>query len=73
MKKTPLLQKYSPKETLALIIDTNLTKEHHIKIQRGGKTRGGNIYPAYNVISEVQKVVTQIILQFLKARLRYLF
>ena len=55
VKKTPLQQKYSSEEALALIIDTDLTKEHYIKIQRGAKTRGANIYPAYNAISEVKK------------------
>lgn len=55
VKETPLLQNYSPEEALALIINTNLTKEHYINIQRGAKTRGANIYPAYNTISEVKK------------------
>lgn len=32
-------------------IETSLTKEDYIKIQRGAKTRGAALYPAYNVIS----------------------
>lgn len=38
-----------------LIIETNLTKQHYIKIQRDTKRRRTNIYPAYSVISEVKK------------------
>lgn len=45
---------YTPEEALALIVDTSLTKEDYIEIQRGAKARGANLYPAYNVISQVK-------------------
>lgn len=46
---------YKPEEALALIIDCDLGKEKYTDIQKGAKRRGANIYPPYNVISEVKK------------------
>lgn len=47
--------KYSPEEALVLILDTSLSKEDYIKIQKGAKTKGANLYPAYNAVSKVKK------------------
>nr|CAI5854108.1 unnamed protein product [Callosobruchus analis] len=46
---------YTPKEVLALIVDTDLTKEDYIKIQRGAKLRGANLCPSYNLISQIKQ------------------
>ncbi|KAK9712915.1 hypothetical protein QE152_g24648 [Popillia japonica] len=51
---SPMFTVYTPEEALALIVDTSLTKEDYIEIQRGAKARGANLYPAYNVISQVK-------------------
>ena len=47
--------KYTPDEALAMIVDLGLGKEDYIHIQRGAKSRGANIYPAYNEIAESKK------------------
>lgn len=46
---------YNPEQALALIADTNLTKENYLKIQRGAKALGANIYPSYPVIARVKQ------------------
>nr|CAI5861412.1 unnamed protein product [Callosobruchus analis] len=46
---------YTPEEALALIVDTDLTKEDYIKIHRGAKLRGANLYPPYNAISQMKQ------------------
>lgn len=45
---------YTPVEALALIVDTIMTKEDYIKVQRGAKAKGANIYPAYNQILQIK-------------------
>jgi hypothetical protein len=46
---------YTPVEALALIVDTSMTKDDYIKVQRGAKARGANIYPSYNLILQVKQ------------------
>lgn len=49
------LKPYTPEEALALIIDLVMGKEDYIHWQKGAKSRGANIYPAYNVISQTKE------------------
>lgn len=53
--KTSGIIPYSPEEALAFIIDSDMGKEDYIQMQRGAKSRGANIYPAYNVIAQTKK------------------
>lgn len=53
--KTSGITPYSPEEALAFIIDSDMGKEDYIHMQRGAKSRGANIYPAYNVIAQTKK------------------
>lgn len=46
---------YTAVEALALIVDTSMTKEDYIKVQKGAKARGANIYPAYNQIFKIKQ------------------
>ncbi|KAF2884680.1 hypothetical protein ILUMI_21477 [Ignelater luminosus] len=46
---------YTPEETLALIVDTNLGKEQYVHIQQEAKKRGATIYPPYNDIASAKK------------------
>lgn len=52
---TPSFTPYTPVEALALIVDTSMTKEDYLKVQRGAKARGANIYPAYNQILQIKQ------------------
>lgn len=56
MRKSTSIIRNITAEALALIIDQSLTIEQYIKIQRVVKTRGLNIYLAYNAISEGKKI-----------------
>ena len=67
-QKEDVFTKYSPEEALALIMDTSLSKEDYIKIQRGAKTRGANLYPAYNAVKEVKKLVILLTLSSPKVK-----
>lgn len=53
---TPAYDVYTPQKALALLMNTNLTKENYNKIQRGAKALKANIYPSYSVVAAIKKL-----------------
>lgn len=46
---------FTPAEALAVIVNTNLTKESYVYLRKEHKKRNCNIYPSYNIVLEEKK------------------
>ncbi|KAF2887918.1 hypothetical protein ILUMI_18255 [Ignelater luminosus] len=54
-KMSSAITPYTPKEALALIINSGLGKVNYLNIQSGTKKREANIYPPYNIIAQAKQ------------------